>query len=244
MILNSIFLFLAGLFSGVINVVSGGGSFITLPVLGLYGLSPSVANGTNRIAILLQNISAVGSFAKEKVIDFKRVLFLAIPTVLGAVVGTSIVLKLPDEVVKKSLGVIFLFMALFMFYSPKVWDEGKKATGKPILSFIIFFLIGVYGGYIQAGVGFFLIYALTLVEGFDIVRTNALKVFLVLLFTVVSLLIFSFGNKIEIVPGLILGTGSFFGGYIGSKLATKLSKKYIRYVVIIMMIVSAISYLF
>ncbi len=243
MILNSILLFLAGLFSGIINVVSGGGSFITLPVLGLYGLSPSVANGTNRIAILLQNISAVGSFTKKKVIDFKRALFLAIPTTLGAVVGTSIVLKLPDEVLKKSLGVIFLFMVIFMIYSPKVWEEGKKVTRKPILSFVIFFLIGLYGGYIQAGVGFFLIYALTLVEGFDIVRTNALKVFLVLLFTVISLVLFAFGNKIEPVPGLILGTGSFFGGYLGSKLAIKLNKKYVRYLVITMMIVSAVSYL-
>ncbi len=243
MILNSIFLFLAGLLSGIINVVSGGGSFITLPVLSMYGLSPSVANGTNRIAILLQNISAVGNFTKEKVVDFKRALFLSIPTTLGAVVGTSIVLKLPDEIIKKSLGIIFLGMAFFMIHSPKVWEEGRKTHKRPLLSFLVFFLIGVYGGYIQAGVGFFLIYALTLLEGFDIVRTNALKVLLVLLFTILSLILFTFGNKIEPVPGLILGAGSFFGGYLGSKLAIKLNKRYIRYFVITMMIVSAISYL-
>jgi len=237
-------LFFGGLAAGIINVLAGGGSFLTLPLLSLYGLAPSVANATNRIGILLQNISATGSFVKNKVLEPKRAGFLAIPTILGGIVGTSIVLKLPENIIKISVGIIFLVMSYFVLFSPKVWEEGKKDVKEnKFLSFIVFFLIGLYGGYIQAGVGFFLIYALTMVEGYNIKSANAMKIFLTLLFTIFSLLLFSAGKKVEFVPGIVMGLGSFVGGYVGSYLNMRVNKKIIRIIVAIMMIISAISYL-
>jgi len=237
-------LFIGGLFSGIINVLAGGGSFLTLPILGFYGLPPSVANGTNRIGILLQNISATWNFIAKKEIRLSEVFFLTIPTIFGAIVGTSIVLTLPERILKISIGIIFIVMSYFVLFSPKVWEEGKKLKANRRISALTFFLIGVYGGYIQAGVGFFLIYALTILEGYDIKQANAIKIFLTLVFTVFSLIMFSFNNKVEIVPGLILGIGSFMGGYIGSYLNIRVSRKFIRYVVAGMMIISALNYLF
>ncbi|MFN4200799.1 sulfite exporter TauE/SafE family protein [Fervidobacterium gondwanense] len=236
-------LFLAGLFAGVINVLAGGGSFLTLPVLGFYGLSTTVANGTNRIGILLQNISATWSFFRRKEIRLNDIIFVSIPTVLGAICGTLTVLSLPENVVKLSVGILFLIMSYFVLFSPKIWEEGRKSKSNRVVSFLVFFLIGIYGGYIQAGVGFFLIYALTMLEGFDIRKANAIKIFLTLLFTVFSLAIFSFKSKIELLPGLILGIGAFFGGYIGSYLNMMVTKKIIRIVVAIMMILSALNYI-
>jgi uncharacterized membrane protein YfcA len=237
-------LFIGGLFSGIINVLAGGGSFLTLPILGFYGLPPSVANGTNRIGILLQNISATWNFIAKKEIRLSEIFFLTIPTIFGAIVGTSIVLTLPERILKISIGIIFIVMSYFVLFSPKVWEEGKKLKANRWISALTFFLIGVYGGYIQAGVGFFLIYALTILEGYDIKQANAIKIFLTLVFTVFSLIMFSFNNKVEIVPGLILGIGSFMGGYIGSYLNMRVNKKFIRYVVAGMMIISALNYLF
>ncbi len=237
-------LFIGGLFSGIINVLAGGGSFLTLPILGFYGLPPSVANGTNRIGILLQNISATWNFIAKKEIRLSEVFFLTISTIFGAIVGTSIVLTLPERILKISIVIIFIVMSYFVLFSPKVWEEGKKLKANRVISALTFFLIGVYGGYIQAGVGFFLIYALTILEGYDIKQANAIKIFLTLVFTVFSLIMFSFNNKVEIVPGLILGIGSFMGGYIGSYLNIRVSRKFIRYVVAGMMIISALNYLF
>ncbi|MFN3692170.1 MAG: sulfite exporter TauE/SafE family protein [Fervidobacterium sp.] len=238
-----IILFLGGFAAGVINVLAGGGSFLTLPLLGLFGLPPSVANATNRIGILLQNISATGTFIKKKQINI-RDLYLAIPTILGSILGTTIVLKLPENIVKISLGIIFLVMSYFVLFSPKVWEEGKDLKKKNrLISFTVFFLIGLYGGYIQAGVGFFLIYALTMLEGYNLKSANAMKIFLTLLFTIFSLLIFSAGKKVEVFPGLVLGMGSFFGGYVGSYLNMRVNVKVIRIVVAGMMIVSSLSYL-
>jgi len=243
-VLMMILLFLGGFFSGVINVLAGGGSFLTLPLLSLYGLSPSIANATNRIGILLQNISATGNFIKSKALQPKSALFLSIPTVLGGIIGTSVVLKLPENIIKISLGIIFLVMSYFVLFSPKVWEEGKKDVKRSkLLSFVIFFLIGLYGGYIQAGVGFFLIYALTMVEGYNVKNANAMKIFLTLLFTIFSLAIFSAGKKVEFVPGIVMGLGSFFGGYLGSYLNMKVNIKIIRIILATMMIISALSYL-
>ncbi|AMW32575.1 hypothetical protein SAMN04488510_12421 [Fervidobacterium changbaicum] len=239
-----VLLFLGGLFSGVVNVLAGGGSFLTLPILGLYGLSTSVANGTNRIGILLQNVSATWRFITKKELDIKNALFVTIPTIIGAVVGTSIVLSLPEKIVKITIGIIFLFMSYFVLFTPKVWEEGKKEKSNRFLSGFVFFLIGIYGGYIQAGVGFFLIYALTMLEGYNIKQANAMKIFLTLMFTIFSLILFSFNNKVALIPGLILGAGSFVGGYLGSYLNSRVNKKFIRYVVAGMMIFSAINYLF
>jgi uncharacterized membrane protein YfcA len=237
-------LFLGGLFSGVVNVLAGGGSFLTLPILGLYGLSPTVANGTNRIGILLQNISATWRFLAKRELELKNAIFITIPTIIGAILGTSIVLSLPEKLVKLSVGIIFIIMSYFVLFTPKVWEEGRRKKSNRTISFAVFFLIGIYGGYIQAGVGFFLIYALTLLEGYDVRKANAMKIFLTLIFTVFSLTLFSFRNKVEFVPGLILGAGSFVGGYVGSYLNTRVNKKVIRYIVAGMMIFSAMNYIF
>ncbi|MCX7653890.1 MAG: sulfite exporter TauE/SafE family protein [Fervidobacterium sp.] len=239
-----ILLFIGGFLSGIINVLAGGGSFLTLPLLSLYGLSPSVANATNRIAILLQNISATGNFLKNRMLQPKNALFLGIPTIIGGIVGSLIVLKLPENFIKLSLGVIFLVMAYFVIFSPKVWEEGKREVKrKKTVSFLVFFLIGLYGGYIQAGVGFFLIYALTILEGYNLKNANAMKILLTLLFTVFALAIFSVGKKIEFVPGIVMGLGSFVGGYFGSHLNMKVNIKIIRIILAAMMVISALSYL-
>ncbi|MGB4752428.1 MAG: sulfite exporter TauE/SafE family protein [Fervidobacterium sp.] len=236
-------LFFGGLASGIINVLAGGGSFLTLPLLSLFGLSPSVANGTNRISILLQNISATASFSRKKVLNTKKALYLSIPTILGSLAGANIAVEIPDRILKTVLGVIFLFMAFFNLLSK---DEESASQLKPsnrLLEFIIFFLIGIYGGFIQAGVGFFLIAALRKFEGEGIKSANVLKIFLTLTFTIFSIIVFSFNSKVELIPGLVLGAGSFFGGNIGAHLNLRLDKRVLKYILFAMIILSAILYL-
>lgn len=239
-----ILLFLGGLFSGVVNVLAGGGSFVTLPILSLFGLPPSVANGTNRIAILLQNVSATASFTKDRMLDFQLATKLLIPTVVGALVGTSVAIKIPEKWLQTSLGVIFLFMAVYMMLPDKPEGRKRERDVSLILRYIVFFLIGIYGGYIQAGVGFFLITALTKLERMELKAANAMKIFLTLAFTVVALLLFTAGRKVEIVPGMVLGVGSFAGGALGAKLNSVLSVKVIKATLIGMMVFSALLYIF
>uniref|UniRef100_A0A7C5RI66 Probable membrane transporter protein n=1 Tax=Fervidobacterium thailandense TaxID=1008305 RepID=A0A7C5RI66_9BACT len=239
-----VLLFLGGLFSGIVNVLAGGGSFVTLPILSLFGLPPSVANGTNRIAILLQNVSATANFMKNKMLDIPLATRLLIPTMTGAILGTSIAIKIPERWLQTSLGIIFLFMAVYMMLPERKKRRKTDNNVAVLLRHLVFFLIGIYGGYIQAGVGFFLVTALTKLEHVELKMANAMKIVLTLAFTFVSLLLFTVGKKVEIVPGMVLGAGSFIGGAVGAKLNSILGVKVIKTVLVGMMIISALLYIF
>ncbi|WP_041081841.1 sulfite exporter TauE/SafE family protein [Thermotoga profunda] len=236
-------IFLSGIASGFLNVVAGGGSLLTLPLLTLLGMGIDVANGTNRIAILLQNIVAVRNFQKGKVLPVKLSLLCGIPAAVGSIVGTMIVVDLDQNLLKKIVGVLLLIMGLFFFIKPKMWSGEPNKKINPFLAAIAFFGIGVYGGFIQAGVGFFFIFFTAALLGLDLVKNNALKVFIVLLYTPISLIIFLLNGKVMFLAGLILGLGSMVGAYLGVKFALKKGINWLRYIVFATILVSGVSYL-
>lgn len=114
-----IILFLVGIISGFLNVNAGGGSTLTLPALIFLGLESSVANGTNRIGILVQNISAVYSFKREKYLDLKTSLMLSSYTLPGAIAGSFFAINLNDEIFQKILGVVMIGIILSMIIPQK-----------------------------------------------------------------------------------------------------------------------------
>jgi hypothetical protein len=238
-----ILIFLSGIASGFLNVVAGGGSLITLPLLTMLGMGIDIANGTNRIAILLQNIVAVRNFHKNRVLPVKTALLYAVPAAIGSIVGTAIVVDISKDLLKKIVGVVLLIMAVFLLSKPKMWTEERKKSVNVFLTAFVFFCIGVYGGFIQAGVGFFFIFFTATFLGFDLVRNNALKVFIVLAYTPISLLIFVLNGKVEPLAGLILGLGSMLGASMGARFAIKKGANWLRFIVFAAVIVSGISYL-
>ncbi|GAB4316904.1 sulfite exporter TauE/SafE family protein [Pseudothermotoga elfii] len=238
-----ILIFLSGIASGFLNVVAGGGSLITLPLLTMLGMGIDIANGTNRIAILLQNIVAVRNFHKNRVLPVKTALLYAVPAAIGSIVGTAIVVDINKDLLKKIVGVVLLIMAVFLLSKPKMWTEERKKSVNVFLTAFVFFCIGVYGGFIQAGVGFFFIFFTATLLGFDLVRNNALKVFIVLAYTPISLLIFVLNGKVEPLAGLILGLGSMLGASMGARFAIKKGANWLRFIVFAAVIVSGISYL-
>lgn len=216
---------------------------ITLPLLTLLGMDLGVANGTNRIAILMQNITAVRSFYKDKVLPVKLALMCAIPATIGSIAGTYVVVNIPQALLKKIVGALLLMMAFFIVAKPSMWVGNKKERFNVPLITLAFFGIGFYGGFIQAGVGFFLVFFTALLLGLDLVRNNALKVFIVLLYTPFSLLIFLLNGKVEPLAGLILGAGSMIGAQLGAKFAVKKGVTWLKYILLATVIVSGVSYL-
>jgi uncharacterized membrane protein YfcA len=235
--------YLVGIIAGFMNVLAGGGSMLTLPMLSLLGLDVGVANGTNRVAILLQNIVAAEQFKKKKVNVLKRSLILAIPATLGAIVGSTIAVQMNEDLFKKLIGFFFIFLAIFLVWKPKVWEKG---IGLPKnlrwLSYIIFFGVGIYGGFIQAGVGFLFILSLVLAEGMDIIKTNAAKVTIIALYTIASLIIFIINGKVNWIAGLTLAAGNITGAIFGTHFAILKGAKWVRYVLFAAVILSTIKF--
>jgi len=236
-------LFGVGSVAGVLNVVAGGGSFLTLPVLIFLGLPPTLANGTNRVGVVLQNVGAVWSFRRHGMIDWSYLLWAALPAMVGAVLGSWVALRVGDELFQNIL--VFLMVAVTLW---TLWDPLKKtqlkASGSsqtPVVAVLVagFFLSGVYGGFVQAGVGF-LILATTSLAGLDLVRGNAVKVLSVLCFGVVSLGMFAWQDKVDWWIGLALGTGMALGGLVGVKLTVLKGHAWIKKVVTVTIIVFAL----
>jgi uncharacterized membrane protein YfcA len=237
---------LAGFIAGFINTLAGSGSLVTLPLLIFMGLPATIANGTNRVAILLQNIVGINSFRQRNVLDSRGVIFLGIPAVVGSILGAQIAVSLNDEIMQRVIGIIMVIMLFVILLRPKRWLKGEvtEIKNRPtLLQLIIFFLIGVYGGFIQAGVGIFLLSGLVLSVGYDLVRANAVKVGIVLFFTISALTVFIFNDQVNWMIGFILAIGNMLGAWIGARVAVERGAIWVRRFLIIIVIISALNLL-
>ena len=235
---------LVGFLAGFINMLAGGGSALSLPLLHFLGLPINVANGTNRIAILLQNVVGTKGYHREKVLDIRKGFILGIAAVLGAVPGALFAISLNEIVMRRVVGGVLIVMLILVVFKPGLWlksQTGKISSSNKVVGFIIFFLIGAYGGFIQAGVGFFLLAGLVLFEGLDLIRSNAIKVFLILLYTPIALLIFILNHQVDYKLGLLLAAGNMTGAWIGSKIAVSWGPKFIRWILILALSVSILK---
>ncbi|WP_321280587.1 sulfite exporter TauE/SafE family protein [Marinifilum fragile] len=237
---------LVGVFSGFLNTLAGSGSIISLAMLMFMGLPANIANGTNRIAILMQNIVGVSSFKKQKVFTFKEGIWLAIPAIIGSVIGASLAVEINEEMMEKTIGGLLVFLFFIVLYKPDAWVKGQAGLvrSKPsIWQIVIFFFIGLYGGFIQAGVGFFLLAGLVLGAGFDLVKANAIKVFIVLLYTPFAIGVFIMNGQIDYKIGFILAAGNMIGAYIAANFAVSWGAKFVRYILLGVIVFASLKFL-
>ena len=232
-----------GIFAGFLNTVAFGGSLLALPMLIFLGLEAAVANGTNRVAIFFQNFSAIMGFRRKGVFDFRYSLLLAIPAVIGAVIGAIIAIDIKDEVFNLILAVVMIVMLVLTLLNPTERLKDRSESGRTrskIITMVVFFFIGIYGGFIQAGVGMLIITALRLLTGMDLVRTNAIKVFVIFFYTVVALGIFIINGKVNWYLGPTLAVGNACGAWLGSHWAVEKGDKWIKVVLIVAVVAFAI----
>jgi uncharacterized membrane protein YfcA len=237
----------AGLIAGFINTLAGSGSLLTLPLLIFIGLPPNVANGTNRIAIMLQSLVGSVGFRKQGSLDLRAGLLLGIPSVAGSIVGALIALSINNKMMERVVGVLLVVMFFIVLLKPEAWLKGKteKGIGGSLwINILVFFVIGVYGGFIQAGVGFFLLAGLVLGAGLNVVRANAIKNFLVFLYTPFALAVFMIGHQVDYRAGLILSVGSMTGAWLGTRSAVSWGPTFVRYVLLVAVLVSAVQLIF
>jgi len=234
-------LFIVGLVSGVLNVVAGGGSFLTLPALLFFGLPAAEANGTNRVGVLAQNLAGVAGFHQSKAMSWRWGLAVSVPALVGAGLGAWWALQMTDLGFRRLLSIAMLAMTLWtVLRSPTpVKDEHIGSPWHPG-TIVAFFLIGVYGGLIQAGVGFAVL-AATSAAGMNLVKGNAVKLLTVLLLTILSLAIFAAGGVVHWVYGLALGAGNVVGALIGVRLAVRQGHVWIQRVVMVTVLIFAVA---
>ena len=236
-------LFAVGVVAGTLNVIAGGGSFLTLPLLIFLGLPPTVANGTNRVAILVQNVGAVWGFHRHRMVEWRWLAVAAPPAIIGAVIGSWAALQIGDETFQRLLAGLMVAFAVWVLWNPLRGAEDSDVArqgGRRAALVAGFFMVGLYGGFVQAGVGF-LILAVTTLAGLDLVRGNALKVLLVLTYIPITLLIFGLGGKVAWTAGFALAAGNLLGGLVGVRLTVLKGHRWVRGVVTVAIIAFALK---
>jgi len=238
---------LAGVATGFINTLAGSGSVFSLLALSLAGLPINYANATNRVGILLQNSVAVYGFNKQKNLYWHFGLTLVVPIAVGALFGSFLATVVNPGDLSFIIGVFMLCILASLFFNTNRWVSGSSQEESSLSlkwwQIPIYFCIGVYGGFIQIGIGIFMLSSLVLLSGLDLLKGNAVKVLVIFCMTIVSLIIFAVTGLVRWDIGLILACGNMTGAWIATKEAAKRGAVFIRYLMIIVVIFAAAYYL-
>ena len=240
---SALILFAVGIVSGFMNVVAGGGSSLTLPTLIFLGLDSTVANGTNRIAVIMQNVSAIYAFKREKYSQFKLSWKLSLITLPGTIAGAFFALSIGDELFEKILGIIMIGVIISMIIpNPKI-RSNENSDKIPWTVHLSMFGIGFYGGFIQVGIGFMIMAALQYLMKLNLIIVNMHKVFIVLVLTIPAFVIFLISGNINWQLGVSLAAGNAFGAWWAAKLSIRKGESFIKTALIVTVFIMALKLL-
>ncbi|KPJ92290.1 MAG: hypothetical protein AMS18_07735 [Gemmatimonas sp. SG8_17] len=230
-----------GIIAGFLNVMAGGGSLMTLPILIFFGLPVAVANGTNRVAILAQNLTAVAAFRRHGYTDIRTGLALALTTVPGAVAGALVAITVSEGLFRAILAGV-LVVAVIGLLVRRQGREQRHDTPRHarLVAFLSFFAVGFYGGFVQAGVGFLIMIVLHQLLQFDLVRTNMHKVLIVLVFSVPALMVFAFTGNVAWPTAIALAVGNSTGAIVATRVTVSGGERSIRMVLGIALLLMAV----
>ena len=239
--LDGALLLVVGVVAGLVNAMAGGGSFLSLPLLIALGLPPRMANGTIRVAVLAQTLTSSLTFHRHGVRTHELTLKLAVPVMAGAGAGSLLATQIDDAIFRPLIGVLMLVWAALLLFKPDRFlsppDEERDPT---VLTYVFASLVGIYGGFLQAGVGFPLIALLTAHLGYDLVRSNAVKVTLIFAYTCLALPVFALAGQVVWIPALVLAAGTMLGSWAGARWQVEKGSGVVRWFVLVTVTVAGL----
>ena len=238
---------IAGAIAGVINTLAGSGSLVTLPMLVFLGLPADVANGTNRVGVLLQNVVGIAVFRRGGYSQSAGSCWIIVPSVVGALLGAAIATVLDNSSMELAIGVVMLIMLGVLISNPKRWlrEKSEAISGRPGIGVILlFFVIGIYGGFIQAGVGVLLLSGLVLASGYSLNHANMIKLTIVLLMAVIALPVFVYYNQVDWGLGALMAIGQAIGAWAAANYATRIpdANLWVRRLLIVIVLISIVRF--
>ncbi|MEX1021465.1 MAG: sulfite exporter TauE/SafE family protein [Litorilinea sp.] len=242
---------LAGIVAGIINTLAGSGSLVTLPMLMFMGLPAHVANATNRVGVVLQNIVGIWEYNRGGKLNMAGSLWLMLPIIPGGIFGAWLAAQLGAQQMEAVIGVVMVIMLFVILFRPEKWlrEVSEAKPGRPpILTLGLFFLIGAYGAFIQAGVGVFILAALVLGAGYTMVHANGIKLVLILAVTLIAVVIFLLESTpgeplIDWGIGGLMAIGQSIGAWVAARFATraKNANLWVRRLLIAVVVISILD---
>ncbi len=250
MITNYLIALVGSFLAGGINTLAGNGSAITLTILmEVLGLPADVANATNRVGIVTQ--SAAGTWAFQRAgrlklpADRRREMWtIVVIASLGAVVGIYLSLVVDNATYRTIFRYLLFVMLLVVLVDPKRWIAADGG-GEPLSRWILvpaFFAMGIYGGFIQMGMGIFFLALMVLVAKYEIIQANVVKGIVVPIYTLIAVLVFAWRGLIDWEIGMLMAVGQTIGGYLTARYAANDPRAGVwAYRLLVVVIVGAIA---
>jgi uncharacterized membrane protein YfcA len=213
---------LGGVLAGIINTLAGSGSVVTLPILVMLGLPANVANATNRVGVAIQNVVGISTFQRKGHLNLQGGLWYTVAALPGAVLGAWIASNLSKEQMNYAIGIVMVIVLFMVLLNPQKWlrEHSEVAEGRPsIWMLLVFFGIGIYGGFIQAGIGVLILTALVMGVGYNLAHANAIKLMIVLAVTLVALAVFVYQDLVVWPIGLLMAVGQSIGAWMAATYA-------------------------
>ncbi len=239
----------AGVGTGIVNTLAGSGSLVTLPIfIFVCGLPAPIANGTNRIGVMVQSAVGVASFRNFKATDFTGAAWIVVPAVVGAVLGSRIAADLDEEAMNTAIGFLMVFMLFVLTVRPERWIHPgtfHPDRNRSPLTMAAFFAIGVYGGFIQAGVGIFLLAGCVLLSGYSLSAANGIKLLVVFAYGLPTLAVFFWQGQVHLAYGLLMAAFQGVGAWLAARFVVRVpnADRWIHRLLILIVAASAIKFL-
>jgi len=211
---------IGGFFAGILNAFAGFGSIISLAIyMDVIGIPGHLANATNRVNILASSSVSAWTFHKSGKLDLEKGKWIILAVFLGAMVGVYMATQLDAEGFKNAFKYLLIVMFVIILMNPKRFINPDLSTPvmSPWITMPLYFLLGIYAGFIQAGFGVVFLMVAVIMSKYDLVVGNGLKIAIVAIYTVAVLSIFQLNGMVIWKAGLTLATGQALGGYIATK---------------------------
>lgn len=230
-------LIITGFAVGFINTLAGMASALSYALFMAMGMPINVANGTTRFGIIAQFATSTILFRKSGLLDVKLAAKVGIPVTIGSIIGAQFAAMVNPAVMEITMGIMLPLMAVLLLVNQRnsgklkqfAGSEGAKSLG--FFKFIVFVLVGVYGGFTHAGVGILIIFGSVFMLGLDMLKANGIKQFAVLMYTPIALYIFVIHGQVNWPVALIYAIGNVIGAVVASLVAVKWGVKIINYFV-------------
>ena len=237
---TSLLLVLGGAGAGFINAIAGGGSALVIPVLMISGVDASVANGTNRLVVGVNAITATSTFHVQGVRPWGKSPMLILVIVAGTVLGASFATGVSAEQLEIAFGIVFVGLALLLGLKPSFLEPGAgRWFESKVVGYFGIFLCGIYGGVLQAGVGVPLLLVLVNLFGLDVVRSNAMKSMMICVYSILVVIVFDSAGLVDWSRGGWLVLGGLVGSSLGARAVITRGREFIRAVTVTALVLAA-----
>lgn len=238
--------FIGAFIAGCINALAGNGSVITLTILTeLLGLPGNIANGTNRVGVLMNSAGAMTGFQRNKRVNYLLHMRYIIPVVIGAIGGIFVATIVTHAQFLGVFKFLMILMLIVILVKPERWLIGvpEKSLIPQWLEWPVMLILGFYGGFIQMGMGVFYLAVLVLVARLPMMEANSIKALSVGVFTTLAVIIFAIAGQIIWSFGLVMGVAQFLGGWFSAHYASKVpgASKIAYYVLTVAVLLSLLK---